>query len=214
MEADSYESVHGGFGPGVRNESREQLLHFSLAHDLVIENSIFRKKEEHLITYKSGGHATQIDYVLVRKGDRPLCRDCKVVLGMKMPAQYRLLVLVFRMRKKVVEKKVKGRRTTMWGKLKREVISAFSNRIKVLGYLRQSKYANQMWKTMADTIWQAAKEILGASTGKPKVYKGSWCWNEEVKEKIMDKNNKFKELLACNEESDRISKRKIYKEAK
>ena len=93
-EADSYESVHAGFGLGVRNESGE-LLHFALAHDLVIANSIFRKKEEHLITYKSGGHATQIDYALVRIRDRVSCRDYKVVLSTKMPTQHCLLVLVF-----------------------------------------------------------------------------------------------------------------------
>ena len=56
-EAHSYESDHGDFGLGERNESGEQLLHFALAHDLVIANSIFRKKKEHLITY-----TTQIDY--------------------------------------------------------------------------------------------------------------------------------------------------------
>ena len=38
---------------GTRNESGENLLEFALAKELVIENSIFRKKDEHLITYKS-----------------------------------------------------------------------------------------------------------------------------------------------------------------
>ena len=82
-EADSYKSVHGGFGLGVRNESGEQLLHFPLAHNLVIANSIFRKKEENLITYNSGGHTTQIDYALVRRNDRVSCRNSKVILGTK-----------------------------------------------------------------------------------------------------------------------------------
>ena len=94
-EADSYESVHGGFGLGVRNESGEQLLHFSLAHDLVIANSIFKKKEEHLITYKSVVHTTQIDYALVRRTDKVSSRDYKLVFGTKMPTQHRLFVLVF-----------------------------------------------------------------------------------------------------------------------
>ena len=83
----------------------------------------------------------------------------------------------------------------MFGKLKGEVFSAFLEKIKVLGYLRQSKDENQMWKTMADNIRQMAKEILGASTGKPKVYKELWLWNEEVQEKINEKNKRFKELM-------------------
>ena len=43
----NYNSVHGGFGYGVRNESGEILLKFALAKELVIANSIFRKKDEH-----------------------------------------------------------------------------------------------------------------------------------------------------------------------
>ena len=68
-----------------------------------------------LTTYKSGGHATQVDYCLVRKRDRDSCLDCKVVLSTEMSAQHRLLVLVFRMRKKIVEKKIEDRGTIMWG---------------------------------------------------------------------------------------------------
>ena len=97
---------------------------------------------------------------------------------------------------------------------KGEATSTFSNRIKVLGYPRQSKDANHIWKAMADTIRQAAKEILGVSTSKQKVYKESWWRNEEVRKKINDKNIRFKELMACTEEGDRISKREIYHEAK
>ena len=108
-EAEHNGPVYGGFGFGVRNESGEGLLEFAVAKELVIKNSIFRKKEEHLITYKSGGHASQIDYFLVCKGDRNSCLDCEVVLGTEIPTQHRLLVLVFRMRKNVVEKKMELR---------------------------------------------------------------------------------------------------------
>ena len=40
---------------GARNESGENLLEFAPAKDLVIANSIFRKKDKHLTTCKSGG---------------------------------------------------------------------------------------------------------------------------------------------------------------
>ena len=78
-DAGNFNSVHGGFGLGTRNEGGENLLEFARAKDLVIANSIFRKKDEHFITYKSDGHATQVDYFLVRKEDRASCLDCKVV---------------------------------------------------------------------------------------------------------------------------------------
>ena len=120
------------------------MLEFALAKELVIVNSIFGKNDEHLITYKSGGHATQIDYCLIRKVDRSSCLDCKVVLGTEMRTQHRLLVLVFRMRRKIAEKKIKVRQTILWGMLKGDMVTTLSSNIKTLGYPSISKDANQM----------------------------------------------------------------------
>ena len=78
----------------------------------------------------------------------------------------------------------------------------------------KSDDANQMWVTMDDTIRTVAKETLGVSSGKPKVYKESWWCNDEVQKKIMDKNERFKELITCMEEEVRTQKRESYKEAK
>ena len=39
-------------------------------------------------------------------------------MGTEMPTQHKLLVLVFKMRKKIVEKKVESRGKIMWGRLK------------------------------------------------------------------------------------------------
>nr|GEW22620.1 hypothetical protein [Tanacetum cinerariifolium] len=76
-------SVHEGFGYGVRNEGGRTILEFAAAHDLVVVNSFFKKKDAHLITFYSGDHDTHIDYMLVRKRDLRLCKDCKVFPGRK-----------------------------------------------------------------------------------------------------------------------------------
>ena len=55
---------------------------------------------------------------------------------------------------------------------------------------------------------------LGVSSGKQKVFKESRWGNDEVEKKIKDKNKRFKELITCTEEKDRIETRKSYKEAK
>ena len=55
---------------------------------MVIANSIFRKKDEHLISYKSGGHATQVDYWLVRKRNRTSSLDSKEVLDRDAHSTY------------------------------------------------------------------------------------------------------------------------------
>jgi hypothetical protein len=75
-ENDGFPTVHGGFGYGTRNASGGDLLDFAVAHDLGILNSFFRKRDSHLITFSSGGRDTQIDYLLMRRGDRSRWMDC------------------------------------------------------------------------------------------------------------------------------------------
>ncbi|KAK9140649.1 hypothetical protein Scep_010330 [Stephania cephalantha] len=78
---DGFERVHGGFGYGNRNEEGESILEFASAYDLVLANTSFRKRESHIITFSSGYNNSQIDFLLTRKIDRKICRDCKVIPG-------------------------------------------------------------------------------------------------------------------------------------
>jgi hypothetical protein len=52
-----FERVHGGFGYGSRNQEGEDVLNFTLAYDLLIANTFFRKRESHLVTFRSGQHS-------------------------------------------------------------------------------------------------------------------------------------------------------------
>ena len=52
--ADGYEGVHGGFGYGRRNLEGEYILEACVALDMVVCNTKFRKRVNHLITYSSG----------------------------------------------------------------------------------------------------------------------------------------------------------------
>ena len=61
-----------------------------------------------------------------------------------------------------------------------------------------------MWVTMAETIRKVGKETLGLSSGKPRAYRESSWWNEELKEKIKDKNKRFKDLMSCMDEVDSL----------
>ena len=128
-----------------------------------------------MITYNSDGHATQVDYFVVRKVDQASCLDFKVVLGTEMPTQHKLLVLVYRMRKKIVEKKVESKGKIMWGRLKGDIVTTLSSKIiSLLGLPIQSEDANEIWVNMAKTIRKVAKKTLGVLSGNPKVFKESW----------------------------------------
>ena len=59
-----FERWHGGFSVGERNEEGENILHLAQAFDLAIVNTFYSKRREHLLTYKSGGKATVIDYII------------------------------------------------------------------------------------------------------------------------------------------------------
>ena len=54
VEVDGYHRIHGGSGFGVKNESGKELLDFAMAHDLMVVNTFFKKKDDHLITFRSG----------------------------------------------------------------------------------------------------------------------------------------------------------------
>ena len=52
----------GCFGFGVRNQEGENIVGLCQEHNLRVMNSYYRKRREHLITYKSGSDKSQIDY--------------------------------------------------------------------------------------------------------------------------------------------------------
>nr|XP_016446444.1 PREDICTED: craniofacial development protein 2-like [Nicotiana tabacum] len=88
-----YDEVHGGFGFGERNGGGTSLLDFAKAFGLVIANSIFSKRDKHLVTYQNTVAHTQIDYLLLRRRDRGFCKDCKVIPGEILVTWHRLLVM-------------------------------------------------------------------------------------------------------------------------
>ncbi|XP_019229528.1 PREDICTED: uncharacterized protein LOC109210556 [Nicotiana attenuata] len=72
-----YGEVHGGFGFRERNKGGTSLLDFPRDFGLVIANSSFPKRKEHLVTFQNAVAKTQIDYLLLRKSHRGI-RPCVV----------------------------------------------------------------------------------------------------------------------------------------
>jgi len=103
-----FEGLHGGYGLGEINAEGKSILDFSSAFDLTIANTCFRKREEHLITYKSGVSCTQIDFFLIRKSDRKICLDCKVIPGESLTTQHRVLVMDVRVKRRAKRRSNSG----------------------------------------------------------------------------------------------------------
>jgi hypothetical protein len=93
-----FDGVYRGFGYGSRNQEGEGILNFALAYDLFVANALFRKRVSHIVTFSSGQHCSQIDFILARREDRHACLDCKVISGECVVPQHKLVVADFRFR--------------------------------------------------------------------------------------------------------------------
>jgi hypothetical protein len=91
-----FDGVQGGFGYGSRNQEGEGILNFALAYDLIVTKTLFRKIVSHLVTFSSGKHYRQINFILARREDRHVCLDCKVIPGECFVPQHKLVVVDFR----------------------------------------------------------------------------------------------------------------------
>ncbi|VDO92280.1 unnamed protein product [Heligmosomoides polygyrus] len=85
-------SCHGGFGNGSGNADDERILDYAESQSLTIVNTIFRKRDPHLISYYSGSTKTQIDFVLVKDRDRSIVTDVTIVPYEMITPQHRPLI--------------------------------------------------------------------------------------------------------------------------
>ncbi|KAL6507200.1 hypothetical protein OROHE_022099 [Orobanche hederae] len=81
VSRDGFESVHGGFGFGDRNEAGNGILDFALAYDLGIMNTWFEKRDSHLVTYRNGGSKDTSWWNEEVKQAIKTKRECYKVLG-------------------------------------------------------------------------------------------------------------------------------------
>ncbi|KAK3540829.1 hypothetical protein QTP86_002363 [Hemibagrus guttatus] len=66
------EEVMGKFGVKERNLEGQMVVDFAKRMDMGVVNTYFQKREEHRVTYKSGGRRTQVGYILCRRGNLKL----------------------------------------------------------------------------------------------------------------------------------------------
>jgi hypothetical protein len=93
-----FDGVHEDFGYGSRNQEGKRILKFALAFDLIVANTLLRKRVSHLVTFSSGQYCSQFDFILTKREDRHTCLYCKVILGECVIPQHKLVVADFRFR--------------------------------------------------------------------------------------------------------------------
>ncbi|KAK3574407.1 hypothetical protein QTP86_006633 [Hemibagrus guttatus] len=86
------EEVMGKFGVKEKNLEGQMVVDFAKRMDMGMVNTYFQKREEHRVTYKSGGRRTWVNYILCRRGNLKEISDCKVVVGESVARQHRMVV--------------------------------------------------------------------------------------------------------------------------
>ncbi|CAH9078319.1 unnamed protein product, partial [Cuscuta europaea] len=159
---DGFESVHGGHGFGTRNEAGKNILDFASTYELTVMNTWFKKRDSHLVTYRSGANSTQIDYFLVRTTWRTSYTDCKVIPDESAVTQHRMLVLDFR-GKKSGRVKVQGEPKIKWWRLEGNLQQSFAHKMleEDVWSVDNDTHVDDVWLPMESTINKVAKEILG-----------------------------------------------------
>ena len=100
------EEIMGRYGAGTRNKEGSMVVEFAKRMDLAIVNIYFKKKDEHRVTYKSGGKSTQVDYVMCRRRNLEEMCDCKIMVNECVAKQHRMVVckMALMVKKKKAEK--------------------------------------------------------------------------------------------------------------
>ncbi|KAK3523731.1 hypothetical protein QTP70_009249 [Hemibagrus guttatus] len=181
------EEVMGKFGVKERNFEGQMVVDFAKRMDMAVVNTYFQKREEHRVTYKSGGRRTQVDYILCRRGNLKEISDCKVVVGESVARQHRMVVC--RMTLMVCKKKrskIEIEKKTKWWKLKKEECCE-EFRQKLRQALGGQVVLPDDWETTAEVIRETGRKVLGVSSGRRKEDKETWWWNEEVQDSIQRK---------------------------
>ena len=202
------EEIMGTYGAGTRNKERSIVVDFGKRMDLAIVNTYFKKKDEHMVTYKSGGKSTQVDYVMCRRRSLKEMCECKVILNECVAKQHFMVVckIAFMVKKKKAEK-VKPK--IGWWKLK-ETSCQEAFRQKMTRILGGKNGLPDEWDKTAEMLRKTAETVLGKTFGKRKGDRETWWWNEEVQESIKEKKKAKKAWDKLRNENTK----KIYKEKK
>ena len=188
--------THGGYGYVVRNEAGDRLLDFAVAHDLVIGNTLFKKRVSHLITYESGGDSTQVDYILFRRSLRKLIRDVKVFPGEECLTQHKLLVCIFKITVLPKPKRKFTPRLKTW-KLKdpacaAEFLNEFNEKCDVNSAVdSQTQSTEEIWGRFKSSLTSAAETACGYSKNH-QWKKETYWWSDKVDQAISYKRKRFK----------------------
>ena len=187
------EMEHGGHGYDQQNPEGDSILSFAQAYHLVVANTYFQKKDEHLITYTSGDRCSTVDYIITRREKLNNINDCKVIPGECDITQHRILVMDYKSSLRRMAKPRKRKPQIRWRKIKtQEEKEPYTQAVmqKTLSDLE-----NLDWQEINHILVETAKEVFGETSGKGTyTEKETWWWQEVTRKAVALKRATFKEF--------------------
>ena len=133
--------------------------------------------------YQSGYNRSMIDYLMVRKTDRCLVKDVKVISSEECVPQHRMVIgrLVLPMKpqkkKKIVKFVPKPR---VWKLKDEETARLFTHEMAARNdEVTKADDIQKKWLLMNETWLKGSKQVCGMTKGPPR-HKETWWWNRDV----------------------------------
>ncbi|XP_070002131.1 uncharacterized protein [Nicotiana sylvestris] len=96
-----------------------------------------------------------------------------------------------------------GRPRIKWGSLTKDKAQKLEGQLSAMGAWRSNGNASTMWPVTANCIREAARKVLGVSTGVSGGHKGDWWWSEVVQGKVEEKKAAYLKLVGSISEEER-----------
>ena len=147
----------GRHGLGKRNNEGQAVVDFAKRMELAITNTYFVKKPAQRVTYNSGEHSSQVNYIMVRRRRIKEVVDIKGIVNKSVAKQHRIVVsaIIIWTKWRKAPKPVKR---IKWWKLKDlKVKNKFKTEVIKSGILG----GKEDWQRVADMIRSIARMELG-----------------------------------------------------
>ncbi|XP_019231484.1 PREDICTED: uncharacterized protein LOC109212310 [Nicotiana attenuata] len=128
----------------------------------------FPKREEHLVTFQSTVAKTQIDYLLLGRCDRSLCKDYKVIPGETLATQHKFLVIDVGIMIRRKKRSVRGRPRIRWGALTKDKARELEERLSAMGAWRSDWWWNEVVQGKVEVKKAAYLKLVGSTIKKEK----------------------------------------------
>ena len=140
-------------------------------------NTFLKKEDSKLITYQSGDNRSMIDYLIVKKTDRCLVKDVKVISSEECVPQHRKVIPMKPQKKKSVRFVPKPR---VWKWKDEDTIRLLTREMAVRNDdVTKADNVQKMWLMMNETWLNGSKQVCGITKGPPR-HKETWWWNRNV----------------------------------